>query len=138
MENTIKSLQLNCDIHTFDINTERVKLPENSKIKSHKLDNNQIKEFINQRRSLFEEMESPILMIEDSHENAAEVVRSLDPFLKSGDYLVIEDTLDEKKYQDTILSENGISSMNYEVDTFYCDFWGVNNSWNINSIFRKS
>ena len=82
-------------------------------------------------------MESPILIIEDSHVNVDEVVRSIDPFLKSGDYLVIEDTLDRKKYQDTILSENGISSMNYEVDTYYCDFWGVNNSWNINSIFRK-
>ena len=82
-------------------------------------------------------MESPILIIEDSHVNVDEVVRSIDPFLKSGDYLVIEDTLDDKKYKDTILSENGISSMNYEVDTYYCDFWGVNNSWNINSIFRK-
>ena len=83
-------------------------------------------------------MESPILIIEDSHVNVDEVVRSIDPFLKSGDYLVIEDTLDRKKYQDTILSENGIRSMNYEVDTYYCDFWGVNNSWNVNSIFRKS
>ena len=138
MEDTIKSLQLKCDIHTFDIKTERVKLPKYSKIKSHKLDNNQIKEFINQNTELFKEMKSPVLMIEDSHVNSAEVVRCLDPFLKSGDYLVIEDTLDQKKYQDTILSENGISRMNYEVDTFYCDFWGVNNSWNINSIFKKS
>ena len=138
MEDTIKSLQLKCDIHTFDINTDRVKLPEYSKIKSHQLDNNQIKEFISQSRGFFKKLESPILMIEDSHVNSAEVVRSLDPFLKSGDYIVIEDTLDHKKYQDTILAENGISSMNYELDTFYCDFWGVNNSWNINSIFRKS
>jgi len=137
MEDTIKSLSLECDIHTFDINKERVKLPEDSKIKFHMLDNNKINEFINQRSILFEYMERPILMIEDSHENAAELVRSLDPFLKSGDYLIIEDTLDQNKYQDTILSENGISSMNYEVDTFYCDFWGVNNSWNVNSIFRK-
>ena len=41
---------------------------------------------------------SPILMIEDAHENAGELIRSLDSFLKAGDYLVIEDTLDQKKY----------------------------------------
>ena len=137
MEDIMKSLSLDCKIHTFDINPDRVKLPEDSKIKYHELDNNKINEFIDQRRELFENMESPILIIEDSHVNVDEVVRSIDPFLKSGDYLVIEDTLDTKKYQDTILSENGISSMNYEVDTYYCDFWGLNNSWNINSIFRK-
>tara|TARA_X000001036_G_C20676310_1_gene804317 strand:- start:1353 stop:2009 length:657 start_codon:yes stop_codon:yes gene_type:complete len=137
MEDTIKSLLLECDIHTFDINQERVNIPEHSNIKSHMLDNNKINEFINERRLLFEKMKSPILMIEDSHVNSAAVIRSLDPFLKSGDYLIIEDTLDQKKYQETLLSENGISSMNYEVDTFYCDFWGANNSWNVNSIFRK-
>ena len=137
MEDVMKSLSLDCKIHTFDINPDRVKLPEDSKIKYHELDNNKINEFIDQSRELFENMESPILIIEDSHVNVDEVVRSIDPFLKSGDYLVIEDTLDREKYQNTILSENGISSMNYEVDTYYCDFWGVNNSWNINSIFRK-
>ncbi len=137
MEDIIKSLLLECEIHTFDINKERVNLPEDSNIKSHKLDNNKINEFINERRFLFEKMERPILIIEDSHVNSAGIIRSLDPFLKSGDYLVIEDTLDQKKYQETLLSENGIKNMNYEVDTFYCDFWGVNNSWNVNSIFRK-
>ena len=137
MEDIIKSLKLECDIYTFDINIERVKLPEDSKIKSYQLDNNQIKDFINSNIELFDSLKSPILMIEDSHVNATEVIKSLDPFLKAGDYLVIEDTLDQRKYQDTIISENGISSMDYEVDTYYCDFWGVNNSWNVNSIFRK-
>ena len=137
MEDIMKILSLDCKIHTFDINPDRVKLPGDSKIKYHELDTNKINDFIDQSRELFENMESPILIIEDSHVNVDEVVRSIDPFLKSGDYLVIEDTLDIKKYQDTILSENGISSMNYEVDTYYCDFWGINNSWNINSIFRK-
>ena len=137
MEDIMKSLSLDSQIHTFDIHPGRVNLPEYSKIKYHELDNNNINKFIDQSRELFENMESPILIIEDSHVNVDEVVRSIDPFLKSGDYLVIEDTLDQKKYKNTIQSENGISSMNYEVDTYYCDFWGINNSWNVNSIFRK-
>ena len=138
MEDIIKSLSLECEINTFDINKDKVNLPEDSKIKSHHLDNKKINEFINQRKDLFEKMKSPILMIEDSHVNSNGLILAINPFLRSGDYLIIEDTLDQSKYQDTILSEDGILNMNYEVDTFYCDFWGVNNSWNVNSIFKKS
>tara|TARA_Y100001963_G_C6631606_1_gene376578 strand:- start:42 stop:707 length:666 start_codon:yes stop_codon:yes gene_type:complete len=137
MSDIMKSLGHDCDIHTFDINENRVRIPKDSGIKFHKLDNYKIQQFISDNHNLFEQLKSPILMIEDSHENAAEVIRSLDPFLKAGDYLVIEDTLDQKKYNETIVSENGIDKMNYEIDTFYCDFWGMNNSWNVNSIFRK-
>ena len=137
MEDTIKSLSLDCNIHTFDINRDRVNLPESSKIKFHELDNYKINQFIDQEKVLFESMKSPVLMIEDSHENAAELIKSIDPFLRSGDYLIIEDTFGQKKYAATILAENGIRSMNYEVDTYYCDFWGINNSWNINSFLRK-
>ena len=137
IEDTIKSLCFDCNIHTFDINQERVKIPKNSKIQFHKLDNHKINEFITKNKILFENMESPILMIEDSHENTNGLIRALNIFLKSGDYIIIEDTLDQNKYNKTILSDDGIRSLNYEVDTFYCDFWGVNNSWNINSIFKK-
>ena len=137
MEDTINSLSLNCNIHTFDINQEMVKIPKNSEINFHRLDNNKITKFIDENRDIFENIESPVLMIEDSHENTNGLIRALNLFLKSGDYIVIEDTLDQQKYQKTILSEDGIRSMDYEVDTFYCDFWGINNSWNINSIFKK-
>ena len=67
MEDILKSLSLDCKIHTFDINPNRVKLPVDSKIKYHELDNNQINEFIDKSKELFENMESPILIIEDSH-----------------------------------------------------------------------
>ena len=137
MSDTMKSLGYDCDIHTFDINEDRVNIPKDSGIKFHKLDNNKIQEFISENQNLFTQLKSPILMIEDAHENAGELIRSLDPFLKAGDYLVIEDTLDQKKYNKTFLAENGIQKMNYEIDTFYCDFWGVNNSWNVNSILKK-
>jgi len=137
MEDTLKSLSIECDIHTFDINQERIKLPEDSKIICHELDNNKIDEFIDQKRNFFEGLEGPILMIEDSHANAAGLVKSMDQFLKIGDYLVIEDTLSKSKYDETILSGNGINTKIYKVDTHYCDLWGLNNSWNVNSIFKK-
>ena len=72
-------------------------------------------------------------MIEDSHTNAARLVKSMDQFLKIGDYLVIEDTLSKRKYNETILSGNGINTKIYKVDTHYCDLWGLNNTWNVNT-----
>ena len=54
MEDTIKSLSLECNIHTFDINEDRVKLPQNSKIKFHQLDNHNINQFVDENRILFE------------------------------------------------------------------------------------
>ena len=44
MEDIIKSLSFNCNIHTFDINPERVKLPLDTNIKFHRLDNHKINE----------------------------------------------------------------------------------------------
>ncbi len=137
MYDTTQSLGLECNIHTFDINEDRVNLPKDCEITFHKLDNYKITDFASQRRKFFEDLKSPILLIEDSHQNAVNLISTLDPFLRPGDYLVIEDTLDQAKYQETMLSEAGIKNMNYEVDTYYCDFWGPNNSWNINSILRK-
>ena len=137
MEDILKSLMHECNIHTFDINSERVQIPENSEITYHQLDNYKIKEFIDQNKELFKDMKSPILMIEDSHKNAPELIKLIDPYLRSGDYLIIEDTIREKKYNETVNSESIVNSKTYEVDTFYCDFWGFNNSWNINSILRK-
>ena len=135
MSDMMKSLDYPCDIHTFDINARKVNLPPNSGVTFHQLDNYKIKNFMTQKRNLFEEMKSPILVIEDSHENVNELIRTIDPFLNSGDYVVIEDTIEVKIYKETI--DKGMSKMKYVLDTFYCDFWGHNNSCNVNSIFKK-
>ena len=135
MSDMMKSLDHACDIHTFDIDAEKVNLPPNSGVTFHQLDNHKIKNFVAQKRNLFREMKGPILVIEDSHANVNELVRTIDPFLNSGDYVVIEDTIDPIKYKETI--DNGLNTMNYDLDTFYCDFWGYNNSCNVNSIFKK-
>ena len=137
MSDIMKSIACDCDVHTFDINVDRVNIPKNSKITFHSLDNNEILKFVSENYNLFEQIESPVLAIEDSHVNTNEIIKCIDPFLSTGDYLVIEDTLAKEKYEEVILSDDGINKLNYKVDTFYCDFWGFNNSWNVNSIFKK-
>ena len=138
MHDIIESIGYECNIHTFDINKEQVKLPARARVKFHQLDNHNIKQYIAENFEFFRTMKSPVLLIEDAHENCAELINCIDPFLSPGDYLVVEDTLDPRKYNETIASESCLKRLNYQVDTYYCDFWGVNNSWNINSILRKS
>ena len=138
MYDIMNSLGYECDIHTFDINEERVSLPEKSSVNFHLLDNKKIRQYVSEKANFFENLVGPILVIEDSHVNRAELINCIDPFLNSGDYLVVEDTLDFAKYNETIASNECLGSLSYQIDTRYCDFWGTNNSWNINSILRKA
>ena len=63
-----------------------------------------------------------------------ELLTEIDQFLSKDDYLIVEDTIDEQKYQQML---EFLENDKYEVDTYYCDFWGYNNTWNFNSFLRK-
>ena len=134
MHDILRSIHRDFVIHTFDINDLRVKKPLPRRIKFHQLNNYQIKEFVSNNHRLFERMKRPVLFIEDSHENFVEVLCEMDKYMHRGDYLVVEDTLDYDKYQEM---KEFVTSHNYLVDTFYCDLWGHNGSWNVNSYLTK-
>lgn len=130
MRDVMQSLDLACVIHTFDIKN-KTKLTAN--IFWHKVDASNIKQYMSENKKLMESLPHPILVIEDWHVNLLETLESVEPLMKTGDYLVVEDTIDPPKYQ--ILSEH-LQNDKYVVDSHYCDFWGYNNSWNINSILK--
>ena len=134
MHDIMISLNLECKIHTFDINSEKVRLPNLESLIFHHLDNFHIIEYVKENYKLFSSMKRPVLVIEDSHKNIKELLGTIDSFLDTGDYLVIEDTTEFDKYQqmDLFLSEH-----DYLVDRHYCDFWGDNYSLNINSFLKK-
>ena len=134
MHDLMISLNLECKIHTFDINSEKVRLPNLESLIFHQLDNFHIIEYVKENYKLFSSMKRPVLVIEDSHKNIKELLGTIDSFLDTGDYLVIEDTTEFDKYQqmDLFLSEH-----DYLVDRHYCDFWGDNYSLNINSFLKK-
>ncbi|WP_281282191.1 CmcI family methyltransferase [Aliikangiella marina] len=134
MSDLLKSFSIDCDIHTFDINDDRVNLPNSENIFFHHLDNHKIIEYAEKNKTFFEQLKHPILAIEDSHENSSELLHVIDGYLTSGDYLVIEDTLSEWKHE---MLEKFALNYNYLVDSHYCDFWGYNNSWNLNSFLKK-
>jgi len=134
MKDILQSIGADCQIHTFDINKEQIKLPPTDGIFFHQLDNNEIVDYVAQNRKFFRTLRHPLLVIEDSHVNAGELLTCIGEFLEPGDYLVVEDTLSEDKYE---MLENFLKDSKYLVDSHYCDFWGYNNSWNLNSFLKK-
>lgn len=134
MKDQIKSLELDCHIHTFDINRNNVKFENDKDLTFHEFDNYQVDNFVSNNLSFFKSLKHPILLIEDSHHNVLELLKAVNEHMLSGDYMVVEDTLDQVKHQTL---HDFMSCNEYLVDSFFCDFWGYNNSWNINSIIRK-
>jgi cephalosporin hydroxylase len=74
----------------------------------------------------------PCLVIEDFHGHLGGMFRSLDVMLAAGDYLVIEDS-----YAKQSQIAAAIAGRPYLVDSKYTDFFGINCTSAVNSIFVK-
>lgn len=94
-------------------------------------------------------MARPLLVLEDADhmpETTYAVLRFFDPWLRPGEYIVVEDGLlvDQglsEHYRggplvaiDRFLAERG---SDYEIDRSYCDHYGRNVTWNVNGYIRK-
>jgi cephalosporin hydroxylase len=83
---------------------------------------------VNEKR----EFRRPCLVIEDFHGDLGAVLRSLDTLLTAGDYLVVEDSFPKQgRVAETIAGRP------YLVDSKYTDFFGINCTSAINSIFVR-
>lgn len=131
MSDILDCIKVDCKIYTFDINL--VKSPKKNII-TIQSDNYDIKKFVENNKKMLENLEHPILVIEDSHQNIYHLLSEINKFLHKGDYIIIEDTKSIEKHD---IMEQFLRFKNYSIDTFYCDLWGENNSWNINSYLIK-
>ena len=75
----------------------------------------------------------PILTIEDFHADLASFFPYIDEILEEGDYLVIEDSFPKQSRISQVVRDRP-----YAIDTRYTDFFGVNCTSAVNSIFMKS
>jgi cephalosporin hydroxylase len=75
----------------------------------------------------------PCLMIEDFHGDLAGFFGLIDAILEPGDYLVVEDSLPKQSRIAEVIKDRP-----YLIDTKYTDFFGINCTSAINSIFVKS
>lgn len=130
----LKIIKLNSCVITYDINKNQYKNIEKN-IKFIQLDCNNIKEYILKNLKFLKSLKRPIIVIEDCHVNTYNIAKYCDLFLKKNDYLIIEDTLDHEKH--LILENFLLENEKYEIQRDYCDFWGINNSWNYNSYLKK-
>ena len=74
-----------------------------------------------------------ILVIEDAHVNVSSVLYTVNKFLKSGDYLIVEDSDSKHNYIDEFTKKEPKKFM---VDQYYLDFFGTNMTCSIDSIFK--
>lgn len=93
------------------------------------------------------------MVIEDAdHQRATtlEVLRFFDPWLRAGEYIVIEDGIVDDLFGGErlaaleggprpaiaeFLAERGAD---YEIDTRLCDHFGPNVTWNVNGYLRRA
>ena len=73
------------------------------------------------------------IIIEDAHVNLKNILNLFDTILKKDDYLIIEDSV----LKQDIISDFSIEKESkYKLDQFFLDFFGVNITCCINSIFK--
>ena len=75
------------------------------------------------------------LVIEDAHVNVTEVLLQTDNMLESGDYLIVEDSGSIEK-QNSVVEFLQNAKNKYEVDQYYCDFFGMNVGSCVDTIFK--
>ena len=72
----------------------------------------------------------PWIIVEDAHVNTNEVMKYFAQYMHEGDYIIIEDSRGKKgstlKVPDTLL-----------VDTYYCDYFGLNATSSVNTILCR-
>ena len=74
-----------------------------------------------------------ILVIEDAHVNVLSVLYTVNKFLKSGDYLIVEDSETKHKHIEEFTKKEPKKFM---VDQYYLDFFGTNMTCSVDSIFK--
>ena len=123
MKDVCKSLSLDTKVITIDIkNISPIKEIDFINLNVHEIGNFE-----------FDKYESPIIVIEDCHENLKGIFNKVNNFLKKGDYFIVEDTFDIIKFNEMLK----LDLSKYKINRKYCDFWGRNNTWNHDSFFEK-
>lgn len=114
-------------VHTFDISPPAV---DHSDVLVHGVDLRHAPlDFMSQQ---LQGVEHPLLIVEDAHVSVDRSLKMTEGLLAGGDYLVVEDSYDK---QDVLAEFVSQSPLNLRVDTQYTDFYGVNATSAMNSIF---
>ena len=139
----VRSMNINAEIYSFDLKPPPVKDPL---VHFRQADAEKLAKFFPPHEIV--QLARPLLVIEDaSHQKTTSlaVLDYLAPLMKSGEYIVVEDGIVTSL---GIAEEFGggplaaISEFlgrhsDWEVDRYYCDFFGRNVTWNVSGYLRK-
>jgi cephalosporin hydroxylase len=75
----------------------------------------------------------PCLLVEDFHDDLVKFFEHIDLILDVGDYLVIEDSFPKQNRISEVVADRS-----YLIDSKYTDFFGINCTSAVNSIFLKN
>jgi cephalosporin hydroxylase len=120
-------------IITIDSNDLQIKFRD-PQIHYITLDANDIAEWVEDNRTWLDTLARPIVVIEDCHVNTMGILRAMDTILEADDWIIVEDTLGKEKRS---IAQRW-SMPNYTLSRHYLDFWGYNNSWIVDSWWRKT
>lgn len=165
MADTLKTFGLACRVISVDVDLELIDDAArfHGGVEFVEADLNEVENVF--PVSDLEDLEGPIILIDDAHVNIAGVYDHFNRYaLSSGDYLIIEDTIpwipdkfgpdaitdaDAEKNSDEpsewgewkwdeVISFFQKCDSQYLVDRYYTDFFGYNGTWNWNGFLRKS
>ena len=125
-------MKIDGKVFSFDIDTEQIKC-DHARVTFARADSNHLDLF---DTDLLRQLPHPWLVIEDAHQNVANVLSFFGEFMTPGDYLVVEDTLQWKKYLE-MKKFVARSRDLFRVDTRYTDLFGYNATWNINGYLKR-
>lgn len=133
MADTTRAMGFDCHIYSYDIDTERIEA-EDERVTFLQVDSNNLASF---DLEMLKGLPHPWLVIEDAHVNVFNVLAFFNRLMHDGDYIVVEDSLEQRKYMEM---RRFALAMEKEiwVDTGYADLFGYNVGWNINGFLMKS
>ena len=129
LADTAAALGLDTHVYSYDINKPLV---DHKKVTFIEHDLNEI----NKENQLpcWEHFKGKKIIIEDAHVNLKNILHLFDTILKKDDYLIIEDSEQDKQAIISNFMEGGKSE--YKLDQFFLDFFGRNITCCMNSIFK--
>ena len=139
----MRAMNINGEIHSFDLNPPSAIDPL---VHFRQADAEKLVNFFPPHE--IERLPRPLLVIEDaSHQKITSlaVLNYLAPLMKSGEYIVVEDGIVTSLGMAerfgggpvAAISEFLDHNSDWEVDRYYCDFYGQNVTWNVSGYLRK-
>jgi cephalosporin hydroxylase len=146
LSDLMRTFSLPFHVHSIDINkVTDLQIPD---VTFHRGDARNLEKTL--LPEMLEKQSRPFLIIEDSDHQAQtvlSVLRFFDKWIEPGEYIVVEDGIiapmgDARDYgggpHAAIVQFLEERSGDYEIDFNYCDWFGLNVTWNVNGYLRRT